>query len=306
MIGEIQDLQKMSILYTSDIHAGKNHLFSLFTAAERERSDCIIVGGDIIPHFLPDPGRVGSIKTQEAYLRNVFVPAVAGFKRKRNTVIYLDFGNDDWVWGRKTLENYDGELFHLLHMKKHRLTEAVEIIGYMNVPPTPFYRKDWEKIDSLKDPYLKGHPIDRGGFISVSGKQEKVIFNLNSDDTIENDLARLSETIGRPFLFVSHCPPYGTPLDVLYTGQHIGSPSIRRFIEKWAEEGKLIGSLHGHIHESPMISGEVATKIGNSICINPGQNEGENADLRYAVLRLTDLQGLPRLDLVKASKIKSF
>ncbi|MGD9100789.1 MAG: phosphoesterase, partial [Anaerolineae bacterium] len=32
-------------------------------------------------------------------------------------------------------------------------------------------------------------------------------------------------------------------------------------------------SLHGHIHESPQVSGRWHARLGNTICIQPGQLE---------------------------------
>ena len=44
----------MKILYTSDIHASDTHLSSMLLVAEREDVDGIIIGGDIVPHNLPN------------------------------------------------------------------------------------------------------------------------------------------------------------------------------------------------------------------------------------------------------------
>ena len=109
-----------------------------------------------------------------------------------------------------------------------------------------------------------------------------------SGDTIESDLSELSKSIDRPFVFVAHSPPYGTPLDVLDTGVHVGSVSIRMFIEAWAKKGLLMASLHGHIHEAPFRSGRISTLIEKVICINPGQYSTGNHPLRYVILALSD------------------
>ena len=70
----------VKVLYTSDIHASDTHLFSMLSTAEKEGVDSIIIGGDIIPHPLPDSARVGILEAQAIYLENLFIPAITNFK----------------------------------------------------------------------------------------------------------------------------------------------------------------------------------------------------------------------------------
>ncbi len=65
-----------------------------------------------------------------------------------------------------------------------------------------------------------------------------------------------------------HSPPYGTKLDVLYNRQPAGSRAIRHFLA--AQQPAL--SLHGHIHESPRMSGAYLDRLGRTLCVNPGQD----------------------------------
>jgi len=62
-------------------------------------------------------------------------------------------------------------------------------------------------------------------------------------------------------ILVSHSPPYDTKLDLAFIGEHVGSYSVRRFIE----ERKPIAVFCGHVHEARGID-----KIGSSILVNPG------------------------------------
>ncbi len=41
-------------------------------------------------------------------------------------------------------------------------------------------------------------------------------------------------------------------------------------MRRWIEERQPLLTLHGHIHESPVLSGHWAERIGNTICVNPG------------------------------------
>lgn len=271
----------------------------MLSVAEKEGVDCIIIGGDIVPHNLPNSMSEGPVKAQAIYLKDVFIPAVREFRRNNKASVYLDLGNDDFFCNRTILEEYDGKLLNLLHLKKGRLTKDLDIIGYMNVPPTPFTRKDLEKPDSKAQPYVPGNDIVLHGYTSLSGTLEETILDLGSDDTIEKDLAQLSDMIDRPFVFVSHSPPYHTALDVLYNMVHAGSVGIRDFIRKWSLEGNLIASFHGHIHESPARSGSIVSEIGGVLCINPGQGSGEGAAFRYVIIRLSGDQVLCDADILK-------
>lgn len=64
-----------------------------------------------------------------------------------------------------------------------------------------------------------------------------------------------------PMILVSHQPPLDTKNDMLTTGEHVGSRSVREFIEKY----RPLVCFSGHIHEAPGIDEIGVTKI-----VNPG------------------------------------
>lgn len=63
-------------------------------------------------------------------------------------------------------------------------------------------------------------------------------------------------------IFVPHAPPYGTSLDIVHSGIHVGSTAVREFIEDHTPELTLCG----HIHEA-----RGRDSIGKSIIVNCGQ-----------------------------------
>jgi Icc-related predicted phosphoesterase len=87
--------------------------------------------------------------------------------------------------------------------------------------------------------------------------------------TIEADLARLGE-LSDPArtVYVVHTPPLDTKLDVLYDGTHIGSGALKEFLAR----SRSPLSLHGHIHESPKMSGSICDRIGRTFGVNPGES----------------------------------
>jgi Icc-related predicted phosphoesterase len=72
-----------------------------------------------------------------------------------------------------------------------------------------------------------------------------------------------------------HSPPFGTRLDLIQGGKSAGSRSIKTFIEK----NQPLLTLHGHIHESPELSGAYMDRIGETLSINPGQFIWTNRDV---------------------------
>ena len=222
----------MRLLFAADIHVSRRHLDRLVETTLNCEADALIIGGDVVPHDLPHAHAMDILDAQAMYLEGTLIPALKRLQATGGVKIYLDFSNDDFMANRHLLEHYQGDLLHLLHMQKHALSDQVDLIGYMMVPPTPFQRKDWEKPDAKDSPYPSAGRVRLKGYTTGSGRIEEIVLDLDADETIEKDLDRLSGKIDRSFIFVAHCPPYDTPLDMLSSGAHVGSLSIRRFIEK--------------------------------------------------------------------------
>lgn len=62
-------------------------------------------------------------------------------------------------------------------------------------------------------------------------------------------------------LFITHAPPVGTKTDILPSGDHVGSESIRRVIEEFQPTLNICG----HIHESRAMD-----EVGKTKVVNPG------------------------------------
>jgi Icc-related predicted phosphoesterase len=62
-------------------------------------------------------------------------------------------------------------------------------------------------------------------------------------------------------LFITHAPPIGTKTDILPSGDHVGSESIRRVIEEFQPTLNICG----HIHESRAMD-----ELGETKVVNPG------------------------------------
>lgn len=134
--------------------------------------------------------------------------------------------------------------------------------------------KEMEKFLSEKGMSLHARHkiIDDVAFIGCSGSLPFIGGNVFTEDEYKAILSKsitgLSSDI--PKILVAHQPPHKTRLDRTFMGLHVGSKSIREFIEK---EQPLI-CFTGHIHEAFGLD-----SIGKTRIINPGMIEGTN---RYA------------------------
>jgi Icc-related predicted phosphoesterase len=86
---------------------------------------------------------------------------------------------------------------------------------------------------------------------------------------LEKAAAGLDTAAPSPFVLVSHQPPLDTKCD-LVDGGHVGSRSVRVFIEKY----QPLVCLSGHIHESRCID-----TIGRTRIVNPGPLRDGNHSL---------------------------
>jgi Icc-related predicted phosphoesterase len=101
--------------------------------------------------------------------------------------------------------------------------------------------------------------------------------------TLTDELAALPcpDNAG-PRVYVIHMPPHRMGLDVCVGGQRVGSRAVYEFLEK--VQPTL--SLHGHIHESPALSGTWRATLGHTVCVQPGQLD----DFTYVVIDLESMQ----------------
>jgi len=197
--------------------------------------------------------------------------------------VYAMMGNDDWLINMPLLEELQSHgLLKPLHNKKYRMGNGFELIGYANVPPTPFSIKDSERIDTA-DALIEPQHFSACISTDKEIRQIDAVTHFSRHHTMEEELARVPVPKSyQKAVYVMHAPPFQTNLDVLYDGRSVGSRAIRQFIEK----NQPYLTLHGHIHEAPSRSGSYWDKIGNTVCINPGQ---ATKDLHAVIFELDDV-----------------
>jgi hypothetical protein len=146
--------------------------------------------------------------------------------------------------------------------------EGHEFVGMNWVVDYPFRLKDRCRKDT--ETYIFQQQYG-GGLLSTPAGW-KAIPNwptyAASLPTLEDELKALPRPRNMSnAIYVIHMPPHGIGLDECWSGMRVGSVALARFLE----ENQPLFSLHGHIHESPQVSGKWRNSVGRTTCIQPGQ-----------------------------------
>jgi predicted phosphodiesterase len=258
------------VLYTSDLHGSEPHYLETLATARRLGVRALLLGGDLAPH--------GSIPEQGRFYRRFLLPLLDGYLGESGSAdIWWIMGNDDWETHVALLDGAGLPRLRHAHGRVLPFLDGWWLAGLACVPASPFALKDWERWEEGLGPATRWH-----GFRSdASGESHSFSFVGHEREwTMAQEFATLERAWpGAPpagsepprVICMFHGPPHGTACDQLHGGVHVGSRETRRFLERRAPAL----SLHGHIHESPAVSGRFADRIGTTICVNPGQSPRE-------------------------------
>ena len=160
--------------------------------------------------------------------------------------------------------------------------EGISFIGLSKVLDTPFMRKDRIVVEEGQEmPEQLKETIYINKCHDVVGIDEWRELRKTSVKKMEDVLENLPKpTPGNKAVFIFHDPPYGIGLDNCKNGEIVGSKAIVDFLI----QSKAYMSFHGHIHESPDISGKWFNYLEKTICIQPGQTEYGNEKLHYVLV----------------------
>jgi len=285
----------MKVLYTSDLHGDIRLYEELLEWAQALNSEIVALGGDLFPSFAPSRRYEDMIPNQQRFTDQFLRPF---FRRMVDTTvvqrIFIIPGNWDLAYPLLLRKPMDRVVD--LDRQAYRLENGYEWVGYPFVPPTPFRPKDYEKRDDADAPWP---PQKNPSYVRSLDEPQQLVsvdpqLYLRQRETLQEDLDRLPSPISfRKTVCIMHSPPFGTALDLIYGGNRTGSRSIRAYIDK---HQPLI-TLHGHIHESPELSGTYVEKVGETICVNPGQGywtEGKSRSLHAVTFELENPAGTLR------------
>jgi Icc-related predicted phosphoesterase len=275
------------LVYTADLHGNLTLYRAAGEAALRTQAGALVFGGDLCPGT-PSASSIHLPQAQPEFLLREVGPLVEAWKQARPKLrVFAIPGNDDCQTILPALDQLEQNgLVENIHRKTAKLGRYV-LAGLAFVPPTPFSIKDFERWDSVRGVWRQpqfarcvvGTPR---GFAAL----EDFEAYLDSHPTIEEELDRLPTPEPELMIAVVHCPPYQTRCDVLFDGKHIGSVALRRWIERCQPRV----TLHGHIHESPSISGTYFDRLGRTVVVNPG------CDYHRPHLVFIDLDKPPELE----------
>jgi Icc-related predicted phosphoesterase len=259
----------MKILYTSDLHGDLRLYQELWALARSSSADIIALGGDLLPSFSPTKRYDDMIPYQKTFVEQSLLPLFAKITETTAVKKILTIPGN-WDLGYPFLFEKPLKALVDLSQRAYRLENGYELIGYPFVPPTPFRPKDYEKMDDPESPWP---PQKNPSYIRSLDRLDQInpidpAVYLRQRETIAVDLADLAKPIHfKRAIYVMHSPPFGARLDLMQGGEHAGSRSIAAFVER--NQPHL--TLHGHIHESPEVSGAYFDRTGETLSINPGQ-----------------------------------
>jgi uncharacterized protein len=268
--------------FVSDLHGSPSRYQKLFSAIEREQPEAVFLGGDLFPsHLLSLSSESAAFQRfgEEVFMR--------GFEGVRDTLgeiyprVFTILGNDDPRLVEAALvEGENRKLWEYIPARRVDF-QHYPVYGYPYVPPTPFLLKDWEKYDVSRQ-VEPGCISPEEGWLSTSVDENRQFATIQADlDNLvgDNDLS------GAIMLF--HTPPYKTALDrVALDGKtvdgvlldvHVGSIAVRRLIEK----KQPLVTLHGHIHESPRLTGRWKEQIGQTWIFSAAHDGPELALINF-------------------------
>ena len=271
----------MKILYVTDLHGNVAKYRRVFEAAIKHGIAAVVNGGDMLTL---DGDLHGS---QREFIEGFLSPYFAGYEKAG--ISHLGFlGNDDLkihdLFFDEVCRKYKGAV----NLAQRRFVLAgFEFIGMNWVTDYPFRLKDRCRMDgkhyAFQRQFGSGLLSTEEGFREL-GDWQAYAANL---PTIEDELSALPKPeVSFKTVYVIHTPPFGVGLDVIRSGEKVGSPAVSRFIEKM----QPLLTLHGHIHESPAMSGVWKAKIGKTRCVQPGQMTANTLSYALIDLEIMELQ----------------
>lgn len=254
----------MRLCFTSDLHGDKRLYGQLDALVRGERPDLVILGGDL----LGDGDRDDPLGTQVRLVSDELIPRIQAWQAAMpDLAVACLAGNHEWLCTYEAMLALAPEgRYVMLSHEQAWMHRGVGFIGLMHTPPTPHYGKDLERLDRAGDapPPWDGVVWDRDLMRPVAVDAAR---HFAMHPPLEQIFAAVP-AVDDPWILVAHAPPHGTALDRLPNhAEPIGSRAVRRFIE----ERQPAIALHGHVHESPAVTGRFCEQIGRTLCINPGQ-----------------------------------
>jgi Icc-related predicted phosphoesterase len=251
----------MKILFVTDLHGDIGKYDRLFKAAKDFQADVVVNGGDMLP-------KSGNLFEQDKFITGYLEEHFTHFNSAG--IYYLCYlGNDDLRIFDELFETTCSKYPYIINLAQRKFDIGdYEFVGMNWVVDYPFRLKDRCRMDT--EDYVFQKQFGTGLLSTPDGYKEldDWFTHARTLPTIEDELNSLilPENMAQS-IYVIHMPPYKFGLGKCGHGEEVGSKAVYNFLH----EHQPLLSLHGHIHESPEVSGIWHAKLGNTVCIQPGQ-----------------------------------
>lgn len=243
----------------TDLHGSRWKYDRLLKRALQHRIDVVVNGGDMLPN---DEG----FAAQGDFIRDYLKRHFAEFDEAGIRYLCCP-GNDDLMVFDELFEAACSETSTVRNLAQRKVAIGeFEFIGMNWVVDYPFRLKDRCRMDT-KD-FEFPNQFGPGLLSTRAGELTDWFSYARSLPTIADELERLVKpTPAANAVYVIHMPPRGLGLDKCMDGREVGSAAVRDFLLRC--QPRL--ALHGHVHESPSVTGKWFAHVGRTLCIQPGQ-----------------------------------
>ncbi len=268
----------MKLLYVTDIHGIEWKHNKIFEIANSSEIDVVINGGDMLPFK-------GNLLHQDKFITGFLNDHFSRFESAGIYFLGL-LGNDDLGIFDDLFQKTCDKFSHVVNIAqtKYQIQGSnYEFIGMNWVSDLPFGLKDRARKDTKDFEHPK--QIGKQYLSTPNGfkRLEDWLSYANTLPTIEDELISLVKPSDMSnTIYIFHNPPANLELDVTHDGKRVGSIAEYNFLKE--NQPKL--SLHGHIHESPLVSNNWSSELGKTICIQPGQSHQNEEFLFYVIIDL--------------------
>ena len=266
----------MKFIYACDIHGDKKKYEKLLEQAKTRNIKYLVFGGDLYP---------------KRGIRNIVQPEFLDdyfedyFKRLQanNIECILIPGNDDKEIFDEILNDFCAKYTNIHNIDETKFdVEDVSFVGLSKVLDHPFGSKNRVIIEENLGLQKQIAPV------LYINKNDDTIFAEDWEEYRKSHCEKMEDVLkrlpkveeGKKAIYIFHCPPYGVGLDECGNGDIVGSKAMVDFLKK----EKAFMSFHGHIHESPKMSGKWFAEIGKTISVQPGQTEKDEKEIIYAII----------------------
>jgi uncharacterized protein len=311
---------ELRLYFATDIHGSETCWRKFLNSGQHYKADIMVLGGDMTGKALVPIVEQGSGRWSASLLENRYdfesEEEVKEFEEAVKRRGYYPFRTDpDKMSELESDENLRNELFYKemlgtierwMQMADERL-EGTDIQCFVSPGNDDQFEVDEIISEAKRVRLAEGEVVEFGEYQMVStGWSNRTpwdTYREEDEDALGERLRKMTAQVTAPperTIYNFHCPPYGSGLDDApeltedlrpkHGGRSIvpvGSKAVREVIE----EGQPVLALHGHIHEA-----RGNTRIGNTLCINPGSSY-EQGQLLGAVVNLDGKKKVKRFVL---------